>query len=675
MSGNRKIQVFFLAFVSVIGCRSPLTQVMQPQRINAQPILDERYVNAPDERMPKILPETHYAAARLLEEQGQISKAIIQYRKTIAVNHRYVAAYHRLGMLLSKGGRHEEAVEMLEKSVKLKPNEAVLRNNLGFELMFLEQWAQAKEHFNKAIELNPKLVRAQVNLGLVHSKLGEFDEALVCFKAVLPEADAWYNLGLMYRGQKRYEDAIKSFEQVLKCNPQFPAAKMQLAELIGYIQSPEEKIASRDLKVEIEPAPELPDTINLIEDVAADHSVDQKLSEDVVVVDLSNTNQPDVHPVVTDQKKIIPESIIPETVETVVTANAPSTLTRERSEEDTQPPPPSEKPEWENVFDDLARDFAGQGQELPKVEKTKLVMNSSDNEEPVRFHDQVAADKPEKPIQLPNVRISKIAVRTMDDIRSKRKKDEFLPYVEVQDADSSESVKAMEGLSLDEPEDEQPSKANRPAVIPETIDWFRDKLSIVRNEIACLETIQENVDVPVIMEMDIRTTAIKTSTTNSNRTILVNDEEKELKKKTKKTEPIADAGYSLRDQLLEIFGSTQKKQSTKVATRGFFQRVFLGNPPKNDLTELTSVVMNELQCWENQDIEQLAKKEAADQTREWMLSEYGESAQWLLQLEPKQPSDVIAMNEPDHDEEYRSSSTIEVIIRSARAFVMSAGSR
>ena len=85
--------------------------------------------------------------------------------------------------------------------------------------------------------------------------------------------------------------------------------------------------------------------------------------------------------------------------------------------------------------------------------------------------------------------------------------------------------------------------------------------------------------------------------------------------------------------------------------------------------------MNELTCWENQDIEQLAKKEAADQTKEWMLSEYGESAQWLLQIEPQQPVDTIAMNEPDHGEEYRPSSTIEVIIRSARAFVMSAGSR
>lgn len=667
MSGIRKIQVFFLAFVSVIGCNAPLTQVLQPQRMKDQRYVDARIANAPLERMPKILPETHFAAARLLEEQGQISKAITQYRKTIAVNHKFVAAYHRLGMLLSKGGQHEKAVEMLQKSVTLKPDEARLRNNLGFELMFLEQWAQAKENFNKALELNPKLVRAQVNLGLVHSKLGDFDQALVCFKAVLPEADAWYNLGLMYRGQKRYEDAVKSFEHVLKCNPQFSAAQMQLAELIGYLKSPEEKIASKNPKVEIEPAPELPDTINPVDVVNTDHSMDQK-SNETVVVDLSNSVHREVQSVETDL-----ENINREKVENVATANKPSTLTREQSEEYVQPQ--LKKEEWENVFDNLAKDFAGQEQELSIAETTTLVMAATDNEVAVRVSDQIARNTPQDPIHVPEVRISNIVPRTMDVLQSTRIIDEFLPYVEVQNDDSIESVKAMEGLSLDDPEDEQPSEANRPAVIPDTIDWFRDKLSVVRNEIACLETSQQNADVPVIMEMNIRKPLVKPSKKNTNRSILVHDEDKKLKKQTKKSKPIADAGYSLRDQLLEIFGSKQEMPTTTVTSNGFFQRVFLGTLPKNDLNELNSVVMNELRCWENQDVEELAKKEAIDQTKEWMLSEYGESAQWLLQIEPPQSVELIAMNEPDHNEAYRPSSTIEVMIQSARAFVMSAGSR
>jgi len=628
MSGIRKIQVFFLAFVSVIGCNAPQTQVFQPQRMKDQQYIDARIANAPLERMPKILPETHFAAARLLEEQGQIGKAIIQYRKTIAVNHKFVAAYHRLGMLLSKGGRHEEAVEMLQETVTLKPDDARLRNNLGFELMFLEQWAQAKENFTKAIELNPKLVRAQVNLGLVYSKLGDFDQALVCFKAVLPEADAWYNLGLMYRGQKRYEDAVKSFEQVLKCNPQFSAAQMQLAELIGYLKSPEEKITSKNPKVEIEPAPELPNTINPVDVVTADQSTDPKLNENVVV-DLSDTVHQEVQTVETDLGNINHEK-----VDQIATANNPSTLTREQSEEDVQPQ--VKKEEWENVFDNLAKDFA---------------------------------------IQVPEVRISKIVPRTIDVVRSTQKKDDFLPYSEIQNTDSTESATAMEGLSLDDPEDEQPSEANRPAVIPDTIDWFRDKLSVVRNEIACLESPHENVDVPIIIEMNIRKPYVKTSTTDTNRSILVHDEDNKLKKRTKKSKPIANAGYSLRNQLLEIFGSEQKKESTKITSKGFFQRVFLGDPPKNNLNELTSVVMNKLESWENQDIETLAKKEAADQTKKWMLNEYGESAQWLLQVEPQQPLELITMDEPDHDETYRPSSTIEVMIQSARAFVMNASSR
>ena len=69
---------------------------------------NSRSIRAREAVPPKILPETYFAAARLLEQQGQIGKAIVAYRKAIAVDDNYEKAYPRLGVLLAAIGQHEE---------------------------------------------------------------------------------------------------------------------------------------------------------------------------------------------------------------------------------------------------------------------------------------------------------------------------------------------------------------------------------------------------------------------------------------------------------------------------------------------------------------------------------------------------------------------------------------
>jgi len=185
---------------------------------------------------PNILPETYFAAGELFEAQGLLGKAITQYRKAVAVNHKFAAAHHRLGVLLGKIGRHDEAADVLRQATKFNSEDAVLRNNLGFELVLLERWDEAVGEFRRAIELNPQFARAHVNLGLTLSQLDRFDEALAAFQRALPEADSYYNLGLMLRGKRRYEAAAAAFRRTLEIAPAFSAADKQLAEMAPFLE-------------------------------------------------------------------------------------------------------------------------------------------------------------------------------------------------------------------------------------------------------------------------------------------------------------------------------------------------------------------------------------------------------------------------------------------------------
>ena len=85
---------------------------------------------------------------------------------------------------------------------------------------------RAKAAFKQNLEsatLNPADASAHYNLGLIHQSRGELDAARERFERALQiddgEIDASYQLGRIARQQKRYADAIQSFEHVVASNP------------------------------------------------------------------------------------------------------------------------------------------------------------------------------------------------------------------------------------------------------------------------------------------------------------------------------------------------------------------------------------------------------------------------------------------------------------------------
>lgn len=225
-----------LAALSVLvlvgsGCSHNDQPTARQHKPHWKSVDNQSAVSAKEAPPPKILPDTHFAAGRLFERQGLAEKAIQQYRKAIAVNHNYGDAHHRLGVLLSATGRHEEALPLLRRAATLKPGSAVIHNDLGFELLFHHAWVEAEQEFRRATQILPRYPRAYVNLGLALSQQGRFDDALAAFLEVLPEPDAHYNLALLLRGQQRYAEATESLHTVLRLDPNFRAAHLQLEQI------------------------------------------------------------------------------------------------------------------------------------------------------------------------------------------------------------------------------------------------------------------------------------------------------------------------------------------------------------------------------------------------------------------------------------------------------------
>ncbi len=90
-----------------------------------------------------------------------------------------------------------------------------------------------KADFNKSVELykqvllvEPNNVIANNNLGLAYYKMENFDESINCFKKITEQlnesnllADVYYNLGVTYAKKSLFADALATFKNALKLNP------------------------------------------------------------------------------------------------------------------------------------------------------------------------------------------------------------------------------------------------------------------------------------------------------------------------------------------------------------------------------------------------------------------------------------------------------------------------
>ncbi len=181
--------------------------------------------------VPRLNASTYLAHGHLLERQGNLEGALIQYRQALAQTPDLVAAHNRMGITLDKLGRHAEAAAAFREALQREPNASHLHNNLGFSLYLAGQYDAAEQALARAIELEPQFRRAHMNLGMVLARLQRDEAALTEFSLAGTEPDAYYNLAIIQAETGRYAAAARSLEHALALNPNFTEARQQLREI------------------------------------------------------------------------------------------------------------------------------------------------------------------------------------------------------------------------------------------------------------------------------------------------------------------------------------------------------------------------------------------------------------------------------------------------------------
>jgi Flp pilus assembly protein TadD len=163
----------------------------------------------------------HDGLGRVYFAQNKLSKAEKEFARAIQLDSSLWQAYNFLGIIYDREKEFKKAIDHYQKAIALQPNVGILYNNLGMSLFLKGEYDASLEALIEGAKLDPNNKRILNNLGLLLCKKGRFQEAFETFKRSGSEASAYYNIGCFYLIEKKYKEAIQSYQKAIDAKPEF----------------------------------------------------------------------------------------------------------------------------------------------------------------------------------------------------------------------------------------------------------------------------------------------------------------------------------------------------------------------------------------------------------------------------------------------------------------------
>ena len=147
----------------------------------------------------------------------------------------------RQGTQALQRGKTSTAIPLLEQAHELEPENSDVILNLAGAYILTKKFKQAVALLEPLSEREPNNPMVWTNLGAAYlgnpilARDENHEKAIAAFKNAIkidPKAPhVAYNLGLIYRDRKEYDDAIHWFKQALRANPADKDAQRYIDQL------------------------------------------------------------------------------------------------------------------------------------------------------------------------------------------------------------------------------------------------------------------------------------------------------------------------------------------------------------------------------------------------------------------------------------------------------------
>lgn len=185
-----------------------------------------------------------------MQKQGDVDAAISAYQRALAIRPDFAEALSNLATAWKEKQHYAQALATCQRALELQPQYPEALSNLGNILQ--AQWQQqqrsqqqphihsnedkaAKSRCSARLSLTDDQPAILCDLAAIQIREGDLAASIVAYKKALalkPDyANAHYNLGIAYKDQDRFDEAIQCYSQALKLKPDYAEAHTNLGNI------------------------------------------------------------------------------------------------------------------------------------------------------------------------------------------------------------------------------------------------------------------------------------------------------------------------------------------------------------------------------------------------------------------------------------------------------------
>jgi len=191
--------------------------------------------------------------ASLLQQNGQLEKALLCYRMALKISPQDAKVRNNLGLCLVKMGRRGEAIEEFRAALRSNPYYVDAYGNLGCALMEEGKPEEALEYLKKGLALNPTSPQLHYNMGMDLIVLGRGTESACEFEEVIRRdsefQDVQHQVGKALLQLGRRKEAIDHLERANLADPSSTQVMNDLAWALATV--PEENLRNGEKALEL----------------------------------------------------------------------------------------------------------------------------------------------------------------------------------------------------------------------------------------------------------------------------------------------------------------------------------------------------------------------------------------------------------------------------------------
>ena len=156
-------------------------------------------------------------------DEDKIKEAIGLFRTAIALKRDYAEAHNNLGIAYFKLGNSTEALAHYRRSLEIRPGHGPTHKLLATLYLVQGEREMAEAQFKEAFELTPGDSEVLYNLGTIYHQRGDVEGAITLYKEAIRTDPTHFkarsNLGVAYAEKGDYDPAIKELTEALRLSP------------------------------------------------------------------------------------------------------------------------------------------------------------------------------------------------------------------------------------------------------------------------------------------------------------------------------------------------------------------------------------------------------------------------------------------------------------------------